>query len=239
MAIRVLQQDGTIARAAVIDVDVHQGNGTAFTFEGDPTVFTFSIHQEQLPGREAGGSLDVGLADGTGDHDYLQRLEQALPQVLAARPDLVFYVAGADPYTGDQLGGLNLTFEGLRGRDYVVSPPPATWASPWPSSSPAVTHGAPRTRPPSTPPRSPKPPASARDAPALLLSVRSRGRLAEAGRSRLPRVSAGYASWPSGQLRRSRNVIGSIRLPCGNLRASRRAAHSTTGPATRSTHRVK
>jgi acetoin utilization deacetylase AcuC-like enzyme len=121
VAIRVLQHDGTIARAAVIDVDVHQGNGTAFTFEGDDSVFTFSIHQQNnYPTVKPPGSLDVGLADGTGDHDYLHALESALPQVFASRPDLIFYVAGADPYTGDQLGGLNLTFEGLRGRDYVV-----------------------------------------------------------------------------------------------------------------------
>jgi acetoin utilization deacetylase AcuC-like enzyme len=121
VAIRVLQRDGTIARAAVIDVDVHQGNGTAFTFESDSTVFTFSIHQESnYPSVKPRGSLDVGLPDGAADREYLRAVESALPQVFASRPDLIFYVAGADPYLGDQLGGLNLTFEGLRGRDYVV-----------------------------------------------------------------------------------------------------------------------
>jgi len=121
VAIRVLQRDGLIRRAAVVDADVHQGNGTAFIFDGDPSVFTFSIHQEHnYPHVKPRGSLDVGLADGTGDGDYLRALEQALPAVMASRPDLVFYVAGADPYVEDQLGGLCVTFEGLRGRDFLV-----------------------------------------------------------------------------------------------------------------------
>ncbi len=110
-----------IRRAAVVDADVHQGNGTAFIFDGDPSVFTFSIHQEHnYPHVKPRGSLDVGLADGTGDGDYLRALERALPAVLASRPDLIFYVAGADPFVEDQLGGLCLTFEGLRGRDFLV-----------------------------------------------------------------------------------------------------------------------
>ena len=76
VAIRALQRDGTIARAAVVDVDVHQGNGTAFTFEGDPSVFTFSIHQEaNYPNIKPRGSLDVGLPDGADDHEYLQALD--------------------------------------------------------------------------------------------------------------------------------------------------------------------
>jgi acetoin utilization deacetylase AcuC-like enzyme len=121
VAIRVLQRDRTIVRAAIIDVDVHQGNGTAFTFEGDETVFTCSIHQENnYPSVKPKGSLDVGLGDGVGDREYLHALESVLPPVFASRPDLLFYVAGADPFSGDQLGGLNLTFEGLRGRDYTV-----------------------------------------------------------------------------------------------------------------------
>lgn len=121
VAIRTLQRDGTIAGAAVVDVDVHQGNGTAFTFEGDPSVFTFSIHQDaNYPCIKPRGSLDVGLPDGVDDRDYLRALERALPIVLASGPDLLFYVAGADPYLEDQLGGLNLTFEGLRGRDVAV-----------------------------------------------------------------------------------------------------------------------
>ena len=121
VAIRVLQRDGVIARAAVVDADVHQGNGTAFVFDGDPSVFTFSIHQEHnYPHVKPRGSLDVGLPDGTDDGDYLRALERALPAVMASRPDLVVYVAGADPYVEDQLGGLCLTYEGLRGRDFLV-----------------------------------------------------------------------------------------------------------------------
>jgi acetoin utilization deacetylase AcuC-like enzyme len=121
VAIRVLQRDGVIRRAAVVDADVHQGNGTAFIFDGDPTVFTFSIHQEHnYPHVKPRGSLDVGLPDGTDDREYLRALERALPAVVAAEPDLIVYVAGADPFMEDQLGGLCLTFEGLRGRDFLV-----------------------------------------------------------------------------------------------------------------------
>lgn len=120
-AIRVLQREGAIGRAAVVDTDVHQGNGTAFVFDGDASVFTFSIHQEHnYPHVKPRGSLDVGLPDGTGDREYLQALERALPAVMASGPDLVVYVAGADPYLEDQLGGLCLTYEGLRGRDFLV-----------------------------------------------------------------------------------------------------------------------
>jgi len=121
VAIRTLQRDATIAGAAVIDLDVHQGNGTAFTFDDDPSVFTCSIHQDaNYPFIKPRGSLDVGLRDGAGDHEYLRALERALPIVLASGPDLLVYVAGADPYREDQLGGLNLSFEGLRGRDFAV-----------------------------------------------------------------------------------------------------------------------
>jgi len=121
VAIRVLQRDGIISRAAVVDVDVHQGNGTAFIFDGDPSVFTLSIHQEHnYPHVKPRGSLDVGLPDGTGDREYLHALEQALPAVMAGKPDLIVYVAGADPFLGDQLGGLCLTYGGLRGRDCLV-----------------------------------------------------------------------------------------------------------------------
>jgi acetoin utilization deacetylase AcuC-like enzyme len=121
VCIRALQADGTIRRAAVVDVDVHQGNGTAFCFDGDPDVFTFSMHQEHnYPFVKPRGSLDVGLPDGAGDHDYLHALESAMPAVVGFRPDLMVYVAGADPFVEDQLGGLNLSFEGLRGRDHLV-----------------------------------------------------------------------------------------------------------------------
>lgn len=121
VAIRVLQCDGAIARAAIVDADVHQGNGTAFTFDGDASVFTFSIHQQHnYPFVKPRGSLDVGLEDGADDREYLRALDTALPLVLASEPDLLFYVAGADPYVDDQLGGLRLTAEGLRGRDRMV-----------------------------------------------------------------------------------------------------------------------
>ena len=121
VAIRALQRDGTIKRAAVIDCDVHQGNGTAFIFDGDPSVFTFSIHQEHnYPYLKPRGTRDVGLTDGAGDAEYLDTLRQSLPEVLAFQPDLLVYVAGADPYQDDMLGGLNITFEGLAERDEVV-----------------------------------------------------------------------------------------------------------------------
>src|SRR5262245_3397190 len=120
IAIRVLQRAG-LHRAAVIDLDVHHGNGTAFIFESDPRVFTFSMHQQyNYPAWKPRGSLDIGLADATDAASYLARLEEALPQVMASRPECVFYLAGADPYQDDQLGGLRLTREGLRARDHLV-----------------------------------------------------------------------------------------------------------------------
>lgn len=121
VAIRVLQREGAIARAAVVDLDVHQGNGTARIFEGDDTVFTLSIHQEaNYPVPKERSDLDVGLPDGTGDADYLAHLDRALEPVWASRPELVLYQAGADPYRDDQLGGLSLTVDGLEARDRRV-----------------------------------------------------------------------------------------------------------------------
>ena len=120
VAARVLQARG-IERIAVIDLDVHHGNGTAFTFESDPRVFTFSMHQQHnYPIFKPRGTLDVGLPDGAHDATYLRELERALPHVMAHRPECVFYVAGADPYEDDQLGGLRLTKDGLRQRDRMV-----------------------------------------------------------------------------------------------------------------------
>ena len=121
VAIRVLQHEGRVRRAAVVDLDVHQGNGTAQIFAGDPTVFTLSLHQENnYPSPKAHSSLDVGLADATGDEEYLARLHDALASVWGFEPDLVLYQAGADPYQDDQLGGLSLTFAGLEARDRAV-----------------------------------------------------------------------------------------------------------------------
>jgi acetoin utilization deacetylase AcuC-like enzyme len=120
VAIRVLQEAG-VARHAVIDLDVHHGNGTAFIFGSDNRVFTFSMHQQHnYPMWKPRGSLDVGLPDGAHDDTYLRALERALPRVLAHSPACVFYLAGADPYEDDQLGGLRLTKEGLRARDRLV-----------------------------------------------------------------------------------------------------------------------
>ena len=120
VAIRVLQRDG-VQRTAVIDLDVHHGNGTAFIFESDSNVFTFSMHQQyNYPMWKPRGSLDIGLMDGTGDADYHRQLEDALPVVMASHPECLFYLAGADPYEQDQLGGLGLTLDGLRARDRIV-----------------------------------------------------------------------------------------------------------------------
>lgn len=120
VAIRVLQREG-MERAAVIDLDVHHGNGTAFIFESDPRVFTFSMHQQyNYPMWKPRGSLDIGLMDATGDAEYLRQLADALPTVMASNPQCLFYLAGADPYEDDQLGGLHLTLDGLRRRDRTV-----------------------------------------------------------------------------------------------------------------------
>ncbi len=122
IAIRALQRDGRIARAAVIDLDVHQGNGTHAIFAGDDRVFTFSMHGgRNYPFHKVPGCLDIELADGTGDDEYLALLAGALPGVLAAsRPDLVVYLAGADSHERDRLGRLALTFDGLARRDNMV-----------------------------------------------------------------------------------------------------------------------
>lgn len=122
VAIRVLQQDGAIERAMVIDCDVHHGNGTAAIFAEDDSVFTISIQQlHNYPAVKPPSNIDIHLEDGTGDAEYLARLERAMgPALLHFRPQLVMYVAGADPYYDDQLGGLDLTMDGLRRRDELV-----------------------------------------------------------------------------------------------------------------------
>ncbi len=120
VAARVLQGRG-IERLAIVDLDVHHGNGTAFIFESDPRVFTFSMHQQHnYPMFKPRGSLDVGLEDGADDATFLRALARALPAVMAHGPQCVFYLAGADPYEDDQLGGLRLTKDGLRQRDRMV-----------------------------------------------------------------------------------------------------------------------
>jgi acetoin utilization deacetylase AcuC-like enzyme len=122
VAIRRLQADGFIKKAMVVDCDVHQGNGTAAIFEGDASVFTFSIHQfENYPADKPPSTLDVHLEDEVDDEEYLKLLrENLVPAFRSFRPDLVFYVAGADPHWKDQLGGLRLTMQGLERRDRVV-----------------------------------------------------------------------------------------------------------------------
>jgi acetoin utilization deacetylase AcuC-like enzyme len=122
VAARVLLRDGAIGRAAVIDCDVHQGNGTAAIFRGEPAVFTCSLHgANNFPFRKEASDLDVAFEDAADDDQYLTALALTLPRVLDAhRPDLVFYLAGADPYEGDRLGKLRVTFEGLRERDRMV-----------------------------------------------------------------------------------------------------------------------
>jgi acetoin utilization deacetylase AcuC-like enzyme len=122
VAARVLQRERLVSRVAVVDCDVHQGNGTAAIFRDDPSVFTFSMHgAKNYPFRKERSDLDVELPDGTGDEAYLAELRRHVPAVLAAhRPDLVFYLAGADPYAGDRLGRLSLSFDGLHTRDRVV-----------------------------------------------------------------------------------------------------------------------
>jgi acetoin utilization deacetylase AcuC-like enzyme len=111
-----------VRRIAIVDLDVHQGNGTAAIFSGDPSVFTFSMHGDKnFPFKKEVSDLDVPLADGTGDDEYLSLLRTHLPDVLNRhQPDFVFYLAGADPFEGDRLGRLKLTIEGLRRRDEIV-----------------------------------------------------------------------------------------------------------------------
>jgi acetoin utilization deacetylase AcuC-like enzyme len=122
IAIRALLTEGAIERAAVVDCDLHHGNGTAAIFSDDPAVFTFSMHQQRnYPAWKPPSDLDVGLNDGVGDEEYISILQRHLSEIAAQhRPDLVFYLAGADPYRQDQLGGLNLTVEGLQRRDRLV-----------------------------------------------------------------------------------------------------------------------
>jgi acetoin utilization deacetylase AcuC-like enzyme len=129
VAVRVLQSQG-VERVAIVDLDVHHGNGTAFIFnprgaspppDEDRGVFSFSMHQQHnYPMWKPRGSLDIGLPDGTGDTRFLRELAAALPHVMASDPHCVFYLAGADPYDDDQLGGLRMTMDGLRARDRMV-----------------------------------------------------------------------------------------------------------------------
>ncbi len=121
IAIRVLQSGNLIQRAAIVDCDVHQGNGTATIFAGDADVFTFSMHgARNYPLFKTKSTLDVELPDGTSDEQYLGILETHLEQVFEHAPEVIFYLAGADPFAGDKLGRLALSIGGLRARDEFV-----------------------------------------------------------------------------------------------------------------------
>jgi len=122
VAVAAVLAEGRAGRVSVVDCDVHHGNGTAAVFAGEERVFTLSLHQEDIyPAVKPPGDLDVGLEAGTDDKTYLTALASALPEALERhRPDLVLYLAGADPYREDQLGGLALTRQGLRRRDERV-----------------------------------------------------------------------------------------------------------------------
>jgi acetoin utilization deacetylase AcuC-like enzyme len=120
VGIRTMQAEGHIKKAAVIDCDLHQGNGTASIFLDDPDILTLSIHQEKNYPRKETSDIDIGLDDFADDIEYLAHLEEALPGVFAHDPDMVIYVAGADPYQEDVLGRLKLTMHGLADRDRMV-----------------------------------------------------------------------------------------------------------------------
>ncbi|HZT58892.1 MAG TPA: histone deacetylase [Pyrinomonadaceae bacterium] len=121
VAIRVLRRDKLVRRAGVVDLDVHQGNGTASIFADDADAFTFSMHgAKNYPLFKQRSSLDVELPDGTADAEYLDALARNLPRVFEHAPEIVFYLGGADPFEGDKLGRLALTMKGLRERDELL-----------------------------------------------------------------------------------------------------------------------
>ncbi len=122
VAARLALSEGRAERVAILDLDVHQGNGTASIFRSEPRVFTLSVHgANNYPFRKVPGDLDVELPDGTGDGPFLEAVGGAVEQALAAaRPALAFYLAGADPFSGDRLGRLSVSKDGLRQRDQLV-----------------------------------------------------------------------------------------------------------------------
>ena len=121
VAILKLRAEGKIKRAAVVDLDVHQGNGTAAIFAGDPDTFTFSMHQADIyPEVKNRSSLDVELLPGTGDAEYYDKLRHGLKAVMDFKPELIVYQAGVDVWERDQLGGLSLTERGILDRDTAV-----------------------------------------------------------------------------------------------------------------------
>ena len=121
VATRVLQKENLANRFLIVDLDVHQGNGTAFIFKDNEEVFTFSMHgAKNYPLFKEISNLDIELPDKTGDKEYLETLEQALPRIFLHDPDIIFYLGGADPFEKDKLGRLALTMEGLMKRDETV-----------------------------------------------------------------------------------------------------------------------
>jgi acetoin utilization deacetylase AcuC-like enzyme len=121
VAVQALRAAGELRRVAIVDLDVHHGNGTGAIFAADADTFTLSLHQQNnYPGVKPPNTIDVGLPDGTRDGAYLGALEQPLRRALAFRPELIFYLAGADPFEHDLLGGLALSFQGLMERDRRV-----------------------------------------------------------------------------------------------------------------------
>lgn len=121
VAILKLRAEGLIKKAAVVDLDVHQGNGTASIFSGDPSVFTFSMHQADLyPPIKERSTLDIELKAGTGDAEYYDKLCHGLKAVMDFKPDLVVYQSGVDVWEKDRLGGLKLTERGVLDRDVAV-----------------------------------------------------------------------------------------------------------------------
>lgn len=121
IAIRTMQRDNLAQRFLIVDCDVHQGNGTAFIFKDEEEVFTFSMHgAKNYPLHKEISNLDIELADGTGDIEFHEVLNEALHRIVHHQPDLIFYLGGADPYEKDKLGRLRLTLEGLRQRDEIV-----------------------------------------------------------------------------------------------------------------------
>ncbi len=121
VAIRSLQNDRLIERALVVDCDVHHGNGTAGIFGADRSVLTVSLHQfDNYPSEKPPSTIDIHLRDGVGDEEYLERLQGALHVAMSFQPGILMYLAGADPFREDQLGGLALTMEGLKWRDHLV-----------------------------------------------------------------------------------------------------------------------
>ena len=121
VAVRVLQRENLASRFLIVDCDVHQGNGTAFIFQNEEEIFTFSMHGEKnYPLFKEKSNLDIELRDGTADAEYLETLSEALPRIFMHDPDVVFYLGGADPFEKDKLGRLKLTMEGLKKRDEMV-----------------------------------------------------------------------------------------------------------------------